>query len=213
MQRYQCRLDAEPRDQQQEDHLQLRMVCLRKAVQCATLDKGRRSGQHVQPDGADEQQHTAAQGVGEIDACATHGLGCTAVGNQRVGRQCQQFVENDKGKQVACQRQSHGGRYTQAEETEKAAAMRRVFQIADGIDSGDQPQHGGEGHKQYRERVGVQHQVQTGCQSPATLVDLFVKYAPDQQAYQRELENGPSHVQHRAQPVAAFPQEEDDQTG
>ncbi len=74
--------------------------------QYAAFDKGRGPGDDMQPHGTDQQQHAAAQGIGEIDTCAAQCFGGTAVCHQRVGCQGQQLEEDDKGKQVARQRQA-----------------------------------------------------------------------------------------------------------
>ena len=98
-------------------------------------------------------------------------------------------------------------------EAEKTAAVGCVLQIADGIDGGHQPQHGGQGDEQHRQRIGVQHQVQAGCEAPARLVDVLVEHPPDHDADQQQLERGTAEVERRAQPVAAFAQKENHQPG
>ena len=149
MQWHQCRLDTQADHQQQEYHFELRMVLGRQAAQCPAFDEGRWPGDHIQPDCTGQQQCAADQGIGQIDTCAAQRVGRATVRDQRVGDQRQQFVEDHKGEQVTGQRQTDGGGDTKTEETEEAAAVRRMFQVTDGIDSGDQPENRRQRDEQY----------------------------------------------------------------
>ena len=83
-----------------------------------------------------EQAGAAGQCVGEINRGALLGVGRPAMGDERESRQGQQFIEDEEGEQVAGHGNAHRRRHAQAEETEEAAAVRRIFEIADGVEGG-----------------------------------------------------------------------------
>ena len=91
--------------------------------------------------------------------------------------------------------------------------MRRLFQVADGIYGGYQPQNGGQADEQHRQRIRMQYQVQTRCEGPARLVAVFMKDAPDHHADEDQLNPGTAKVECSTQPVTALAQEENHQPG
>ena len=134
-----------------------------------------------------------------------------AVDHQRIGGEGQQLVEDEEGEQVARHRHPHGGGDAQAEEAEEAAAMRCAFQIADGVEGGEQPQHRRQGDEQHRQRVGLQHQVEPRQHAVAEHVLALVEHAPQHHADERELGDRADQVERGAQADARLGEEKDDQ--
>jgi hypothetical protein len=94
-----------------------------------------------EPGDAEEQRDATAEGVAQVDARAAQRYGGAAVCDQRVGHKCEQLEEDQEGQQVSGHRDAHGRGHAQAEETEEAATVRRVFEVADRVDRRRQPQH------------------------------------------------------------------------
>jgi hypothetical protein len=159
VQRHQRRLHAESGDQQREDHDQLAVEFGRSPRQHAAVGEIDVARQAVEPDDADQQYRPAGEGVAEIDVAGAQRLVGAAVHHQRIGRQRQQLVEQEKREQVAGEGDAHGRGDAQAEEAEKARAVRRALEVADGVDGGEQPQHRRQRHEQHGQRVGAQHEV------------------------------------------------------
>jgi hypothetical protein len=135
---------------------------------------------------------------------------CTTSGK---GRQRQQFVEDEKGEQVRRHGDAHRRRHTQAEEAEKTAAVRRAFEVADGVERGEQPEDGGQGNEQHAQCVGLERQFQAGQHRVAHAVFLAGRNAGQQQGDQAQLGDGGKQVEGRAQADPGFRQREDDQSG
>jgi hypothetical protein len=167
----------------------------------------------VQPDDAGQQCRAADQRVGKVDRAALHGLFGAAMHHQRKGRQRQQFVEDEKGEQVRRHGDAHRRRHTQAEEAEKTAAVRRAFEVADGVERGEQPEDGGQGNEQHAQCVGLERQFQAGQHRVAHAVFLAGRNAGQQQGDQAQLGDGGKQVEGRAQADPGFRQREDDQSG
>ena len=107
VQRHQCRLaDAEGVEPQQNRHHHPGDVTFENTAQPEIERPNKRPGpdhrHQLQPDRPADQDT-------KIGARAAYRLGRALVRDQRVGRQRQQLIENDEGKQVACQGQADGG--------------------------------------------------------------------------------------------------------
>ena len=94
--------------------------------------------------------------------------------NERVSGECQHFVKKQKGHQVSCQCYSNGYCDAEAEIAEKMASIGGLFQVADGIYRGQQPQNTGEGGKQGGKRIGIEQQHHPGNYSQADCIDLTI---------------------------------------
>ena len=202
-----------PGDQQQEDDFQLAGVFRTERGGDAAMGEFGMAEQVVQPDDAGQQCRAADQRVGEVDRAALHGLVGAAMHDQRKGRQRQQFVEDEKGEQIRRHGDAHRGRHTQAEEAEKAAAVRRAFQVADGVERGEQPEDGGQRDEKHAECVGLQRQFQTGQHRITHAVLLAGRHAGQQQGDQAQLGYGGEQVEGRAHADPRFRQREDDEAG
>ena len=148
VQGHQCGFDAQPGQQQEEDDDELTVQRLGRRPEQTALGEGQLTDQGLEPDRADEQQHAAAHGVGQIDLGPVIGVRRAAMGDQRIGRQREDLVEDHEGHQIPRERDADGRRDAETEETEEATAVRRVLQIADGIDGRHQPQDGRQRHEQ-----------------------------------------------------------------
>jgi len=98
--------------------------------------------QMMQPDDAGQQYRPAKQRINQIGRTTTHGCCCAAMNDQREGGEGQQFIKNEKGKQVGSHSDAHGSRDAKAEKTEKTAAARCALKVTDRIKCSEQPEHG-----------------------------------------------------------------------
>ena len=209
MQRNQGRFDPQPGQQHEKDQDQLNADFLGRHAQDPALRELHRADERLQPDRSDQEQGPAAHRVGEIDLGPVRGIGRAAMCDQGIGRQGQDLVEDHEGQQVSGQGDADRRRNTDAEEAEESAAVRRMLEIADRIDGRHQPQERGQGDEEHRQGVGPEHQVQAGCERPASLVTVSVVDAADHPDHQPQFEQRAGHVQDGAQAMTFFPQEED----
>ena len=106
---------------------------------------------------------------------------------------------------------AHGGGDAEAEEAEEAAAVGGAFQIADGVQGGEQPEHGGEDDEEQPQGVGLERQVQSRQHFEAHPVSIPRPYADEQHEDQHQFGDGTEQVEDGAQGDALLGQGEDHQ--
>ena len=114
--------------------------------------------------------------------------------HQRIGRQRQEFVEQQEGDQIAGQRDPQRGGHAEAEEAEEAVSLRRVLQIADGVDRRGKPEDGGQEREKHREGIGPQHEIDAGQKREANLVALTLLDAPEHDGHEQQLQHDADQV-------------------
>jgi hypothetical protein len=86
------------------------------------------------------------------------------MGDQRIGRQGQQFIENEQREQVARKRNTHGAAKRHGEETveRRLAPCVVAAQIANGIDRRHHPQEARQQGKHKTQRLNLEADCQPG---------------------------------------------------
>ena len=156
MERHQCRLaDAEHEQRQQDaDHHRAGLALEDPAgheIERAGNRIGPQNGRQQQPDRG-QQQHQ------KIDARADPGLVIALVRDQRVGRDRQQFVEQEQREQIAGKGDAERGE----DGNRKAGVERRLARlvvaahVADRVAGIGDPQRRGDQRKQHAERLDLE---------------------------------------------------------
>ena len=97
---------------------------------------------------APQGQKRTGDGIEQVLQGAANGLRCPVVEHQRHGQQGDHLEEEVHGDKVPGKIHAHQRRQGQQEETEEFVVVFLVFQIAEGIDAGEQEAEGGNGHEQ-----------------------------------------------------------------
>ena len=164
MERHQRRLaDAEHVQRQQDSHGRAFHLAGQNAARHEIQGPGDCPGPD---DGQQQQTDGGAQQDAQIQPSGPHGLGRALVGDQRVGREGQRFVEDEQGQQIAGEGNADGAGDGDGEtDVEPGLVLFLVAaHVADGIERIQRPQqrcHAGEGHAQ---RFHAQPQRQAGCE-------------------------------------------------
>ena len=111
--------------------------------------------------------------------------------HQGVGGQGEQLVEDEEGEQVAGKGDAQGGTDTQAEEAEEAVAVGGVLQIADGVESGQEPQHRRQPGQEQRQGIAVEDDLLADDEREPYLGPLARGHLPDQDRHHNELQRRP----------------------
>ena len=169
------------------------------------------AGQGVKPYRAQQQQSTTRQGIDQI---GLPGLAChlsATMHHQWIGSQGQQFVEHQKGEQIAGQCHAGCRSYAQTEKPKEAAAMGRAFQVTDGIHRGQQPQDCRQSDKQQGQRIGPQHQFDIRQQRQPRFKVMPLRDTPQHPSHKKQLGNGTTYVEYSTQAYPVLRQHKDDQ--
>ena len=122
------------------------------------------AGQLPGPDhGQQQEAYRGAHQQPQVDTPAAARVVVAGMGDQRVGRQGQQLVEQEQRQHVGRQRDAHGRRDGDGEGDIETGLVVLVVgaHVADGIHRGDRPQEAGHQGEQHAQRLRRQRQGQS----------------------------------------------------
>jgi len=198
VQGHERRLNAEARDEEDEGGLCEERVGVREAGDAARGEGGGAGhrGDHNRPR---EDGDAAAEGVGQVFAAGCAGLRRLVVGDERVRRHRQEFVEDEDGDEVVGEGDAEGGGDGRGKGREVAGlgVFGEPAHVADAVETRDEPEEARDGPEEEAERVGLEREFDAGHQGAERgdvrrAGDCGGEHAGDDGERARRREDGPA---------------------